>query len=112
MKQYMLEKSIYITEQSTRINPIRSLWGVLLLAYNLLRYKMVLMAHSLKGVFPNQLSFQRSLIAHHIIQLSHATDQYSPGNIPKAIVIDIEKKCGKQFVLGRKAKRAKLPESV
>ncbi|MDO6639791.1 IS4 family transposase [Shewanella sp. 5_MG-2023] len=100
MKQYMLETRFTLRSQLPEL--IRQeLWGVLL-AYNLLRYKMVLMAHSLKGVFPNQLSF-REASSHIIFKLSQLPSM-SPGNIPK-VIFDIEKNA-KQFVLEAKRERS------
>ncbi|PMG28597.1 transposase [Shewanella sp. 10N.286.52.C2] len=100
MKQYMLETRFTLRSQLPEL--IRQeLWGVLL-AYNLLRYKMVLMAHSLKGVFPNQLSF-REASSHIIFKLSQLPSM-SPGNIPK-VIFDIEKNA-KQFVLEGKRERS------
>jgi len=37
----------------------QELWGVLL-AYNLVRYQIIKMASTLKGYWPNQLSFSES----------------------------------------------------
>lgn len=100
MKQYMLENRF--TLRSNQPELIRQeLWGILL-AYNLLRYKMVLMAQSLKGVFPNQLSF-REASSHIIFKLSQLP-AISPGNIPKYI-FDIEKNA-KQFVLEGRRERS------
>ncbi len=67
MNQYMLETRFTLISQLPELIK-QELWGVLL-AYNLLRYKMVLMAHSLKGVFPNQLSF-REASSHIMFKLS------------------------------------------
>ena len=100
MKQYMLETRFTLRSQLPELIK-QELWGVLL-AYNLLRYKMVLMAHSLKGVFPNQLSF-REASSHIIFKLSQLPSM-SPGNIPK-VIFDIEKNA-KQFVLEGKRERS------
>lgn len=100
MKQYMLETRFTLRSQLPELIK-QELWGVLL-AYNLLRYKMVLMAHSLKGVFPNQLSF-REASSHIIFKLSQLPCM-SPGNIPK-VIFDIEKNA-KQFVLEGKRERS------
>jgi len=55
IKQSLLDNRF--TLRSNQPDLIRQeLWGILL-AYNLIRYKMMLMAKSLKGVHPNQLSF-------------------------------------------------------
>ena len=100
MKQYMLETRFTLRSQQPELIK-QELWGVLL-AYNLLRYKMVLMAHSLKGVFPNQLSF-REASSHIIFKLSQLPS-ISPGNIPK-VIFDIEKNA-KQFILEGKRERS------
>ncbi|MGF1756791.1 IS4 family transposase, partial [Photobacterium sagamiensis] len=72
------------------------------LAYNLLRYKMVLMASSLKGVFPNQLSFHGAAlhIVHELTQLPFVT----PGNIPKQVMVLEE--IAKQFILPARRERS------
>jgi hypothetical protein len=79
----------------------QELWGILL-AYNLIRNKMILMVRSLKGVHPNQLSFHGAAlhIIHHLQQLPHC----SPGRIP-GYVMDIEK-AAKQFVLPMRRERS------
>lgn len=100
MKQYMLETRFTLRSQLPELIK-QELWGVLL-AYNLLRYKMVLMARSLKGVFPNQLSF-REASSHIIFKLSQLPS-ISPGNVPK-VIFDIEKNA-KQFVLEGKRERS------
>lgn len=58
----------------------QELWGVLL-AYNLVRYQMIKMAASLKGYWPNQLSFSGScgLVMRMLMTLQGA----SPGRIPE-----------------------------
>ena len=58
------------------------------LAYHLIRYKMILMAKLLKGVFANQLSFRDA--SSRIIHTLTMMPIYTPGNVPK-IVIDIER---------------------
>ena len=58
MKQYMLENRFTLRSNQPELIK-QELWEILL-AYNLLRYKMVLIAHSLKGLFPNQLSFREA----------------------------------------------------
>ena len=60
----------------------QELWGVLL-AYNLVRYQMIKMAGSLKGYWPNQLSFSES--CGMVMTLQGA----SPGRIPE-LVRDLE----------------------
>jgi putative transposase len=58
----------------------QELWGVLL-AYNLVRYQMIKMAASLKGYWPNQLSFSEScgMVMRMLMTLQGA----SPGRIPE-----------------------------
>lgn len=58
----------------------QELWGVLL-AYNLVRYQMIKMAGSLKGYWPNELSFSEScgLVMRMLMTLQGA----SPGRIPE-----------------------------
>lgn len=58
----------------------QELWGVLL-AYNLVRYQMIKMAGSLKGYWPNQLSFSEScgMVMRMLMTLQGA----SPGRIPE-----------------------------
>lgn len=64
----------------------QELWGVLL-AYNLVRYQMIKMAGSLKGYWPNQLSFSAScgMVMRMLMTLQGA----SPGRIPE-LMRDIE----------------------
>lgn len=60
----------------------QELWGALL-AYNLVRYQMIKMAKSLKGYWPNQLSFSDScsLVMRMLMTLQGA----SPGRIPELL---------------------------
>jgi hypothetical protein len=67
MKQHLLESRFTLRSNLPELIH-QELWG-LLLAYNLIRYKMVLMAKSLKGVLPNQLSF-RDASSHIIYKLT------------------------------------------
>ena len=100
MKQSLLDNRF--TLRSNQPELIRQeLWGILL-AYNLIRYKMILMAKSLKGVYPNQLSFHGASlhIIHHLSMMPYVT----PGNIP-GYVMDIEK-AAKQFLLPMRRERA------
>jgi len=100
MKQYLLENRF--TLRSNQPELIRQeLWGILL-AYNLLRYKMVLMAKSLDGIYPNQLSFREA--SAHIVHLLSQLPSCSPGNIPK-LVMNLEKNA-KQFVLPGRRERS------
>ncbi|WP_434523941.1 IS4 family transposase [Photorhabdus asymbiotica] len=64
----------------------QELWGVLL-AYNLVRYQMIKMAGSLKGYWPNQLSFSEScgLVMRMLMTLQGA----SSGRIPE-LMRDLE----------------------
>jgi len=63
IKQSLLDNRF--TLRSNQPDWIRQeLWGILL-AYNLIRYKMILMARSLKGIHPNQVSFHGASL--HII---------------------------------------------
>lgn len=81
MKQHMLSNRL--TLRSKRPDMVRQeLWGILL-AYNLLRFQMSRMAYSLKGIHPNQLSFNqcRAYLTAQLITLSAV----SPGNIPAVI---------------------------
>ena len=100
MKQYLLENRFTLRSKLPELVR-QELWAILL-AYNLLRYKMVLMAHSLEGVFPNQLSF-REATSHIIFKLSQLPS-ISPGNVPKQI-FDIEKNA-RQFLLEGKRERS------
>jgi len=100
IKQSLLDNRF--TLRSNQPELIRQeLWGILL-AYNLIRYKMILMAKTLKGIHPNQLSFHGASlhIIHHLSLLPYVT----PGNIPK-YVMDIEKAAA-QFVLPMRRERS------
>jgi len=99
IKQSLLDNRF--TLRSNQPELIRQeLWGILL-AYNLIRFKMILMAKSLDGIHPNQLSFHGASlhIIHHLSMLPHVT----PGNIPR-YVMDIEK-AAEQFVLPARRER-------
>jgi hypothetical protein len=74
----------------------------LLLAYNLIRYKMLLMAKNLLSVHPNQQSF-RDATSHIIFKLTQLSSQ-APGNVP-INVLEIERKA-RQFKLDGKWERA------
>jgi len=105
MKQSLLDNRF--TLRSNQPELIRQeLWGILL-AYNLIRYQMVLMATSLDGIHPNQLSFHGASmhIIHELTQLSFCT----PGNIPK-YTMNITK-AAKQFVLPSRRER-KYPRAL
>jgi hypothetical protein len=100
MKQHMLESRFTLRSNLPELIH-QELWGVLL-AYNLTRYKMILMAKSLKSVFPNQLSFRDA--SSHIIHTLTMMPIYAPGNVPR-IVIDIECNAA-QFKLEGKRERS------
>ena len=100
MKQHLLASRF--TLRSNLPELIRQeLWGVLL-AYNLIRYKMVLMAKSLKSVFPNQLSFRDA--SSHIIHKLTMMPIYAPGNVPR-LILEIERNAS-QFKLEGKRERS------
>ncbi|GIU16037.1 hypothetical protein [Shewanella glacialipiscicola] len=67
MKQHLLESRFTLRSQLPE-RVTQELWGVLL-AYNLIRYKMLLMTKSLSSVHPNQLSF-RDAASHIIFKLT------------------------------------------
>lgn len=100
IKQSLLENRFTLRSQQPELIK-QELWGILL-AYNLIRYKMILMAKSLKGIHPNQLSFHGASlhIIHHLSMLPYVTQ----GNIPK-YVMDIEKAAA-QFILPMRRERA------
>lgn len=64
----------------------QELWGVLL-AYNLVRYQMIRMASTIKGLWLNQLSFSESMA--WVMKLLWTLEGASPGRIP-ALVNDVE----------------------
>jgi len=100
MTQLLLDNRF--TLRSNQPELIRQeLWGILL-AYNLIRYQMVLMAKSLDRIHPNQLSLNGASM--HIIHESTQLSCCMPGNIPK-YTMNITKS-GKQFVLlGRRERQ-------
>ncbi|MBD3652329.1 IS4 family transposase [Kangiella sp.] len=100
MKHTLLDSRFTLRSQLPELI-IQELWGVLL-AYNLLRYKMILMARTLPGILPNQLSFREA--SSYIIFKLTQLPSYSPGNIPAA-VLDIERNA-KQFKLEARRERA------
>lgn len=100
MKQHLLESRFTLRSQLPELI-YQELWG-LLLAYNLIRYKMILMAKSLKSVFPNQLSFRDA--SSHIIHKLTQMPIYAPGNVPK-LILDIERNAA-QFKLEGKRERS------
>lgn len=100
MKQHMLESRFTLRSNLPELIH-QELWGVML-AYNLIRYKMILMAKSLNSVFPNQLSFRDA--SSHIIHTLTMMPIYAPGNVPR-LVLDIERNA-KQFLLEGKRERS------
>jgi hypothetical protein len=58
MKQYMLKNQLTLRSNKPEMIE-QELWSVLL-SYNLIRFQMAKMAHSLKNVMPFQLSFNRA----------------------------------------------------
>lgn len=100
MKQHLLESRFTLRSNLPELIK-QELWGVLL-AYNLIRYKMLLMAKSLPATYPNQLSF-REASAYIIFKLTQLTS-VAPGNLPREIVA-IERNA-KQFKLEGKRERS------
>ena len=100
IKQYMLESRFTLRSNLPELI-IQELWGILL-GNNLIRYKMILMAKSLKSIYPNQLSFRDA--SSHIIHKLTMMPIYAPGNVPK-IILDIEKNAS-QFKLEVKRERS------
>ncbi|WP_023603053.1 IS4 family transposase [Aliivibrio logei] len=81
MKQTLLNSEHHL--RSKKPEMIRQeLWGILL-GYNLLRYQMVKMSHTVKGLQANQLSFTSCSLA--IINMLYTMSLNSAGNIPKTI---------------------------
>ena len=81
MKQYMLKSQLTLRSKKPEMIK-QELWGVLL-SYNLIRFQMAKMAHSLKDVMPYQLSFSRA--SAHIIQELTMLPFVSPGKIPTVL---------------------------
>jgi len=81
MKQYMLKNQLTLRSKKPQMIE-QELWGVLL-AYNLIRFQMAKMAHSLKDVMPYQLSFSRA--SAYIIQELTMLPFVSPGKVPSVI---------------------------
>lgn len=81
MKQYLLQNRL--TLRSKKPELIRQeLWGILL-AYNLLRFQMAQMAYSLKGIEPNQMSFNQTML--FLVKELASMVFISPGRIPERI---------------------------
>lgn len=81
VKQYILRNLLALRSKKPEMVK-QELWGVLL-SYNLIRFQIAKMAHSLKGVMPYQLSFNRA--SAYIIQEMSQLPFVSPGKIPKVI---------------------------
>ncbi len=81
IKQTMLLSRLTLRSKKPELVE-QELWGALL-AYNLVRYQMIKMAKSLKGYWPNQLSFSDScsLVMRMLMTLQGA----SPGRIPELL---------------------------
>ncbi len=99
MKQSLLDSQF--TLRSNQLELIKQKLWEILLAYNLIRHQMVLMAKSLNSIHPNQLSFHGASM--HIIYQLTMLPFSSPGNIPK-FVMDITKHA-QQFVLPSRRER-------
>ena len=99
MKQSLLDSQFTLRSNQPELIK-QELWGILL-AYNLIRYQMVLMAKPIDGIHPNQLSFHGASM--HIIYELTMLPFCSPGNIPKH-VMNITKSA-KQFVLPSRRER-------
>ena len=97
MKQHLLESRFTLRSNLPELIN-QELWG-LLLAYNLIRYKMILMAKSLKGVYPNQLSFRDA--SSHIIYKLTQMPIYAPGNVPR-LILDIERNANQSKLEGKR----------
>jgi len=100
MKQSLLDNQFTLRSNQPELIK-QELWGILL-AYNLIRYQMVLMAKSLDSIHPNQLSFHGASM--HIIYQLTMLPFSSPGNLPK-FVMDITKSA-KQFLLPVRRERS------
>jgi hypothetical protein len=79
IKQTMLNCQYHLRSKKPEMVK-QELWGVLL-GYNILRYQMIKMAQTVKGLDANQLSFASCSVA--IIGLLHRMSLRSAGNIPK-----------------------------
>ena len=81
-KQYMLGNRLTLRSRQPELVK-QELWGILL-SYNMIRYQMVQMCHSLKGNYlPYQLSFNGSLA--HIMRLLVGLPYSTPGAIPRQL---------------------------
>lgn len=100
MKQHLLDSRFTLRSQLPELIH-QELWGVLL-AYNLIRYKMILMARVLPATYPNQLSF-REASSYIIFKLSQLPS-VAPGNLPREVFTP--EKQAKQFKLEGKRERS------
>lgn len=81
-KQYMLGNRLTLRSRLPELVK-QELWGILL-TYNLVRYQMVQMCHTLNGDYlPYQLSFNGALA--HIMRLLVGLPYSSPGAIPRQL---------------------------
>jgi hypothetical protein len=81
-KQYMLGNRLTLRSRLPTLVK-QELWGVLL-TYNMVRYQMVKMCHTLKGDYlPYQLSFNGSLA--QIMRLLVGLPYSTPGAIPRQL---------------------------
>jgi len=81
-KQYMLGNRLTLRSRLPELVK-QELWGILL-TYNLVRYQMVKMCHTLKGDYlPYQLSFNGGLA--HVMRLLVGLPYSSPGAIPRQL---------------------------
>ncbi|RHW74542.1 IS4 family transposase [Colwellia sp. RSH04] len=81
-KQYMLGNRLTLRSRLPELVK-QELWGILL-TYNLVRYQMVKMCHSLKGDYlPYQLSFNGGLA--QIVRLLVGLPYSSPGAVPRQL---------------------------
>ena len=85
----------------------QELWGILL-AYNILRYQMVIMAKTKPGLKPNQLSFTTCSIA--IINLLLSMSLNSAGTIPRKLE-DLKAQT-RHHILPERRKRRAYPRVV
>lgn len=79
MKQHLLNNELTLRSRKPDLVK-QELWGVVL-AYNLLRFMMVQMAYSLKGVEPYQIGFKQASL-YLTAQLS-ILPAVAPGKVPK-----------------------------
>lgn len=64
MKQSLLDSQFTLRSNQPELIK-QALWGILL-AYNLIRYQMILMAKSLDGIHPSQLSFHGASMPYYL----------------------------------------------